>query len=148
MRFTIALTPIASVAGSMRRVIDRDPRPPDWDDDVRRGLELVEGRAGALRRFMAAYARLARLPPPDLKQVELAGLVVRVAALESRMHVEVERGPDVIVQGDADQLEQLLINLLANAVDAALQTRRRPSMRMCRSVRAVGFMKNEGSMYN
>ncbi len=115
-----SLTPIASVAGSMRRVIDRDPRPPDWDDDVRRGLELVEGRAGALRRFMAAYARLARLPPPDLKQVELAPLVVRVAALESRMRVDVERGPDVIVQGDADQLEQLLINLLTNAVDAAL----------------------------
>jgi len=115
-----SLTPIASVAGSMRKLLDRNPRPADWNEDLQRGLELVEGRAGALRRFMAAYARLARLPPPMLKDVELEPLVVRVAALESRMKVEVERGPDVVVQGDADQLEQLFINLITNAVDAAL----------------------------
>jgi nitrogen fixation/metabolism regulation signal transduction histidine kinase len=115
-----SLTPIASVAGSMRKLLDRDPRPADWNEDLQRGLELVEGRAGALRRFMAAYARLARLPPPAMKDVSLEALVVRVAALESRMKVEVERGPELVVQGDADQLEQLLINLITNAVDAAL----------------------------
>ena len=115
-----SLTPIASVAGSMQRVLDRDPRPDDWEDDMRRALVLIEGRAAALRRFMAAYARLARLPPPDLRQVELAALVDRVVALEARVRIEIEPGPDVTVQGDPDQLEQLLINLLGNAVDAAL----------------------------
>jgi nitrogen fixation/metabolism regulation signal transduction histidine kinase len=140
-----SLTPIASVAGSMRRGLDREPRPADWDDDLRRGLELVEGRAGALRRFMAAYARLARLPPPDLHAVELAGLVERVAALESRMPVAVERGPEVVVQGDADQLEQLLINLLGNAVDATLPEGGRVTVDWLRDGRvAIVRIRDEG----
>ena len=87
------------------------------------GLEIVGNRAEALSRFMAAYARLARLPHPRLAPVDLPALIRRVAALETRLPVYVERGPAVTLEGDADQLEQLLINLLRNAVDAALETR-------------------------
>ena len=89
------------------------------------GLEVVGNRAEALSRFMAAYARLARLPPPELAPVDFPALIRRVAGLEARLPVYVERGPAVTLQGDADQLEQLLINLVRNAVDAALETRRR-----------------------
>jgi signal transduction histidine kinase len=89
---------------------------------MRRGLEIIGDRSEALIRFMAAYARLARLPPPRLAPVELSALIRRVAALETRLPVYVENGPKIEVQGDADQLEQLLINLVRNAVDAALET--------------------------
>jgi signal transduction histidine kinase len=44
-----------------------------------------------------------------------------VASLEPRLPIEVG-GPEVIVDADADQLEQLLINLVRNAVDATLET--------------------------
>lgn len=115
-----SLAPIASVATSMRKLLDRDPPPDDRDTDLRGGLELIEARASALRRFMGAYARLARLPPPELGDVELGALVGRVAALERRMEIVVEPGPELGVRADRDQLEQLLINLCANAVDAAL----------------------------
>jgi signal transduction histidine kinase len=46
-----------------------------------------------------------------------------VAALERRLPVQVRPGPDVLVLADGDQLDQLLINLVRNAVDAALETR-------------------------
>ena len=71
---------------------------------------------------MAAYARLARLPPPVLGEVKVAAWVTRVAKLEQRLAVRIEPGPDVSVRGDPDQLDQLLINLVKNAVDASLET--------------------------
>jgi two-component system nitrogen regulation sensor histidine kinase NtrY len=88
--------------------------------DLERGLEVIERRAQALARFMAAYARLARLPPPRTGEVDVAALVARVASLEQRLPVAVAPGPAAWLPGDADQLEQMLINLVANAADAAL----------------------------
>jgi signal transduction histidine kinase len=87
---------------------------------VERGLSVINGRAEALGRFMASYATLARLPPPEPTDVRIASLVRRVADLETRMDVEVIGGQDLTVRADPDQLEQALINLVRNAVDATL----------------------------
>jgi two-component system nitrogen regulation sensor histidine kinase NtrY len=117
-----SLAPIRSMASTLAGLLARRPRPEDWGEDMQSGLEIIGNRAEALSRFMAAYARLARLPQPRLAPLELSALIRRVAALESRLSVYVERGPAVTLQADADQLEQLLINLVRNAVDAALET--------------------------
>ena len=117
-----SLAPIQSIAGSLRDLLRRHPRPPDADEDLEQGLEVIAGRSGALARFMATYARLARLPPPDRKPLDVGGWVHRVAALETRMAVQVREGPPMTLLADGDQLEQLLINLIRNAVDAALET--------------------------
>ena len=108
-----SLAPIHSISRSLRGAAK---------DDVDAGLGVIERRAESLMRFMAAYAKLARLPPPQLGPVSVAAWVQRVAALENRLKVAVREGPDVSVQADADQLDQLLINLLRNAADAALET--------------------------
>lgn len=117
-----SLAPIKSIAHSLERLLARDPKPPDWEADVQDGLQVISSRAEALGRFTAAYAQLARLPAPKLQPVALHDLVARVAGLERRMPVRVEEGPPVTVDADPDQLEQLLINLIRNAVDAALTT--------------------------
>lgn len=117
-----SLTPIKSIAGSLESMIARDELPEDWQDDMKRGLAIIGSRSEALSRFMGAYARLAKLPRPQLASVEIGRLVHRVAGLETRMNVNVQDGPPGIVQGDSDQLEQLLINLIRNAVDAAKET--------------------------
>ena len=96
--------------------------PDDWLDDVLRGLEVVAARSEGLNRFLEAYARLARLPEPRLRRTDLATLVERVARLETRLPVQVDPGEPLEVRADADQLEQALINLVRNAVDAALTT--------------------------
>jgi two-component system, NtrC family, nitrogen regulation sensor histidine kinase NtrY len=117
-----SLAPIKSVAENLESVISRDRRAPDWEDDMRRGLSIIAARSDGLARFMNAYARLAKLPPPVFQPVDVGTWIRRVAALELRMLVTVENGPDLSIRADPDQLEQLLINLLHNAVDAALET--------------------------
>jgi len=118
-----SLAPIKSISGSLSALLAKDPLPEDWRDDAQRGLGVVTTRADALSRFMEAYSKLARLPQPKLRPVELGPLIRRVAGLETRLEVAVTPGPDVTVQADPDQLEQLLINLVRNGTDAALETK-------------------------
>jgi signal transduction histidine kinase len=117
-----SLTPIRSIAGSLESLIAREPRAPDWDQDMRRGLSVIAARAEALGRFLEAYGRLARLPAPQLRPLALGPLAQRAAGLETRVPVTVVGGPDTTLVADPDQVEQLLINLVRNAGDAALET--------------------------
>src|SRR5437868_2684645 len=117
-----SLAPIKSIAGSLEALLRREPRPADWQDDARSGLKSIASRADSLGRFMQAYARLARLPPPQKEFVEVAELVRRVVSLEPRLRVNINAGPEAKIMADAAQIEQLLINLIHNAVDASLET--------------------------
>jgi len=117
-----SLTPIKSIAGSLGSLLTRRPLPTDWEDDMRRGLTVISTRSEALSRFIGAYARLAKLPPPQLESMEIRAWVQRVVSLETRLGVGVRPGPDIFIKGDPDQLEQVLINLLRNAADASLTT--------------------------
>jgi two-component system, NtrC family, nitrogen regulation sensor histidine kinase NtrY len=113
-----SLTPIKSMAGTVRKLIGREPLPDDWREDARAGLAIIHDRAASLERFMGAYARLARLPPPTRRGAELAALVRRVASLQETS-IAVEPGPSVHISIDPDQIEQVFINLMRNAVEAA-----------------------------
>jgi two-component system nitrogen regulation sensor histidine kinase NtrY len=115
-----SLAPIKSIAGSLLARVDHMEGEEDTVRDFRRGLSVVESRADALHRFVQSYRLLAQLPPPHLKAVALGPLLERVALLEQRLRVQLDPGPAVTLNADPDQLEQMFINLLANAVDATL----------------------------
>jgi len=117
-----SLAPIKSVAGSLNDLLGRELPPADWRDDMHRGLEVISSRADSLARFIESYSKLARLPQPRFELVNVGEVVRRVASLETRLPVSVTVGPDITMQGDSAQLEQLLINLVRNAVDASLET--------------------------
>ena len=116
-----SLAPIKSISGSLQTMLGRSSLPEEIGADVRRGLEVISSRAEALGRFMASYAKLARLPQPKLVPTRVAALVQSVADLETRVSVDVVGGEDVSLQADPDQLEQALINVLKNAVEATLE---------------------------
>lgn len=116
-----SLTPIKSIAHSLRRIVDRAEVFPR-QDEVSQGLSLIEERSGALGRFLRSYAQLARLPKPQPKPLRVTDLMTRIVELEKRLPVAVTPSTDVGVVADSDQLEQALINIVRNAVDASLET--------------------------
>ena len=118
-----SLAPIKSISGTMSGLLKRQPRAEDWEQDMQRGLEVISGRAEALNRFIGAYTQLARLPQPRLGQVEVKAWIARAVGLETRLPVTVASGPPLFVEADSDLLDQLLINLVRNAVDASLETK-------------------------
>jgi two-component system, NtrC family, nitrogen regulation sensor histidine kinase NtrY len=114
-----SLAPIKSIAGSLSSRLKRTSLTNEEREDFEKGLSIVEGRAESLNRFLQAYRQLATMPPPKLKPISLRSLVERVAGLEMRVVIEVRDDPDVTLQADPDQLEQMLINLIKNGVEAA-----------------------------
>jgi two-component system nitrogen regulation sensor histidine kinase NtrY len=117
-----SLGPISSIAETLRTGLQQPTPRPDLHEDLTRGLEVIERRAAALARFMQSYARLVRLPPPRIGSVDVAGWIQRTADLETRAAVSVRPGPELAIPGDADQLDQLLINLVHNAAEASAET--------------------------
>ncbi len=116
-----SLAPICSIAGSLEDIMRREVRAADWQDDLRRGLRVIADRSDALSRFMRDYSRLTRLPKPELRPTDLNTLVKTAAGLETRTTVEIEPGPPITMNLDSAQLQQALINLIRNAVDASLE---------------------------
>ncbi len=140
-----SLAPIQSVAQSLESglgALDTSPYAKDEQtsgmlDDLKQGFGIIRSRTEALGRFMAAYSRLARLPAPTLAPVNVGEWISRVVKLETRVRVHMEPGPNVTISGDADQLEQLLINLLHNAADAVLENGGGAS---------VGWVRQDGNL--
>jgi two-component system nitrogen regulation sensor histidine kinase NtrY len=116
-----SLAPIKSIAGSLSSLLRNPKRAPDWEEDMRSGLDIIASRSESLARFMQAYARLARLPQPTVAPHEITDLVHRVVARERRQPGRVLGGPNLTLSCDAAQVEQVLINLVKNAVEAALE---------------------------
>ena len=140
-----SLAPVQSIADSLTKIMKRYPRPHDWEQDVETGVRVIAERAEALSRFMRDYSRLARLPKPQPQPVLLENVVRRVAALEKRLAVEVVPGPEVMLSVDADQFDQLLINLVKNAVDASLETSGAVSIGWEKNGQSVDvFVRDEG----
>jgi nitrogen fixation/metabolism regulation signal transduction histidine kinase len=130
-----SLAPIKSLAASLESLLRRNPLPPDWKDDAGAGLNSIASRADSLSRFLQAYTRLTKLPPPQKQDFDLASLVQRVVDLEPRLKVQVMPGSKTVIHADAAQIEQALINLVHNAVDAALETQGNV---------AIGWREKEG----
>jgi two-component system, NtrC family, nitrogen regulation sensor histidine kinase NtrY len=116
-----SLTPIKSIAHSIRRMIARAPEVPRGAE-IQEALTLIETRSGALGRFLRAYAQLARLPKPQRRLIQLLPIAKRIAELEDRVPITIRPQDDVWVSADADQIEQLLINIVRNAADATVDT--------------------------
>ena len=117
-----SLAPIKSIAGSLEEALTGGAIDARTQADLAQGLAIIGRRADSLARFLIVYSELARLPEPTLREVEFDAVVRRAVALDHRIGVEVEGGPGIRLQADEDQLEQVIINLVKNAIDAALET--------------------------
>jgi nitrogen fixation/metabolism regulation signal transduction histidine kinase len=116
-----SLAPIKSIAGTLLLRVRNMELSTDEHADFEKGLGIIESRSASLNRFLQAYRQLAQMPSPRLQRMQLRAVIERTAELERRVYVEVVPGPEVTVSADPDQFEQMLINVVRNAADAALQ---------------------------
>ncbi|MCP4712532.1 MAG: PAS domain-containing sensor histidine kinase [Planctomycetes bacterium] len=116
-----SLAPIQSVAASLGKMVKRQGDFEGFQEDLEDGLEIIAERSDSLSGFIGAYSKLTQLPKPCRREMDVETWVRRVASLEPRMEVTVEAGPAVSIQADQGQLEQLLINLVSNAVESCME---------------------------
>ncbi|WP_426286253.1 sensor histidine kinase [Luteibacter sp. E-22] len=114
-----SLTPIGSLAGSLSTLLAARG-VDETREELQVGLEVIERRAASLARFLSGYGKLARLPPLQPRAFRLDRVLARLAMLDRRLPVAIDGTEAVNLCGDEDQLTQAFINLLRNAVEAAL----------------------------
>lgn len=114
-----SLGPIASVARSLRTQANARETGAGT---LCEGLELIERRSRNLTDFLKRYREYERMPLPSFAPLRLAPLVREVAAVAGTPALRVQEGPDATILADRSLLEQALINLVRNALEAAAQT--------------------------
>jgi len=128
-----SVTPIISLSRLLREtMIDESITPPVFrallpqeQADMLRSVTAIHARGSGLLDFVQAYRSFAKLPDPVFSDVDARALLERVRTLmseemdASRIKVDVQCSePGLTLHADAGQAEQVLINLLRNAVDA------------------------------
>jgi nitrogen fixation/metabolism regulation signal transduction histidine kinase len=123
-----SLTPISSLATTMLSVVERGEGASEWDRDFKDSLAIIVERSAAVVRMLQAYTELSCEPAPQKTSVDVAALIEKVVAAETRVPIEVLAGPELTISADRHQLDQALLNLVRNAVDANAATGGRASI--------------------
>lgn len=107
-----SLAPVTSLSRSVRHLVRR----PGSEERLNAALDVIEERSAHLMSFVEGYARFARLPEPVKTEVAWEPFLREVAELYSFRTAEPL--PTQLGRFDREQIQQALINLLKNAVEA------------------------------
>jgi nitrogen fixation/metabolism regulation signal transduction histidine kinase len=116
-----SLTPIMSLCQTLSSILGKQVAKSDvpYQDDLQEGLGVINERARNLKNFISDYARIAHLPDAQKKRFDLLALIARILTIYKEDHIElVTEQTAVPVFGDQTQIEQVLINLIKNAIEA------------------------------
>jgi two-component system, NtrC family, nitrogen regulation sensor histidine kinase NtrY len=126
-----SITPIASLASTVNELLTSGASgnggdlPPDSISDIRVAIRTIEKRSQGLLHFVDAYRHLTHIPSPVFQQCQVKDLFVRVQTLmraqleEARIAWKATLAPDGLeLSIDPDLIEQVLINLIRNAIQS------------------------------
>ena len=126
-----SITPIVSLASTTRSMLagarfqDYSRIDPDLVNDINNAISTIEKRSHGLMAFVENYRQLTRIPKPDFKMLNVNDLVERVLTLfhgemeSHNIHSSVQLIPPKLgIMADPDLIEQVLINLVKNAIEA------------------------------
>lgn len=133
-----SITPISSLTSTLREILDHDMERKnnhyelrdEGAEDLREGLSTIENRSKGLIKFIDAYREYTSLPKPKVTVVRLKDVIDKVAQL---MRIELKKtsiafhcecsSEYITINADVEMIEQVLINLLKNAIEALAETR-------------------------
>lgn len=133
-----SITPISSLTSTLREILDHDMErknshyelKEEGADDLREGLSTIENRSKGLIKFIDAYREYTSLPKPKMSIVRLKDIIEKVAQLmrtelrQTNVNFHYECSSEYLtIQADVEMIEQVIINLLKNAIEALAETR-------------------------
>lgn len=126
-----SVTPISSLSNTLYQIIETQSRTGPLNQDtiekVLTGLDAMKNRSAGLQSFTEAYRNLTRIQPPQFREVEISGLLERISVLLKpdleKITFEVRYAqPNIKITADPDLLDQVLINIIKNALEALEET--------------------------
>jgi two-component system, NtrC family, nitrogen regulation sensor histidine kinase NtrY len=124
-----SVAPISSLAETLKKrlqhaTMDLDARP-DGFEDLELGIDTIKRRSEGLLKFAETYRNLNKITTPNLRKIYVRDLfenlhqLMQPTLVQKRIELEVIlKDPDLSIQADPDLIEQVLINLLVNAMEA------------------------------
>jgi nitrogen fixation/metabolism regulation signal transduction histidine kinase len=132
-----SITPISSLTSTLREILDHElikkedeyQMKEDVADDLREGLSTIENRSKGLIKFIDAYREYTSLPQPKIKTVLLKELIDKIGLFMKQQlkkstieFTSTCSSEYLTIQADEEMIEQVLINLVKNAIESLLQT--------------------------
>jgi two-component system nitrogen regulation sensor histidine kinase NtrY len=132
-----SITPISSLTSTLREILDHDMErknshyelKEEGAEDLKEGLSTIENRSRGLIKFIDAYREYTSLPKPKMSTIRLKDMVTHVAQLmrtelkKTAIEFHYECNSEYLtIQADVEMIEQVLINLLKNAIEALSET--------------------------
>jgi two-component system nitrogen regulation sensor histidine kinase NtrY len=125
-----SIAPVVSLAATTNEWMETEtPISEETEGDVKKAIQAIHRRSLGLLNFTETYRQLTKIPPPQFEECDPVEIIERVLTL---LQSDIEqRGIDIRrqykenryeVQLDPDLMEQVLINLLKNAMDALEET--------------------------
>ncbi|NCC71883.1 MAG: GHKL domain-containing protein [Sphingobacteriia bacterium] len=143
-----SITPISSLAGTVKDILiaeenDGSYRLGSLDDEqvetVHSALSTISKRTQGLLNFVEIYRNLTRIPKPNFRYFKVADLFVNAELLirpkTEMFQIECEcivKPENLMITADPDLIDQVIINLLLNAMDA-VQTSEHPKISLIAS---------------
>jgi nitrogen fixation/metabolism regulation signal transduction histidine kinase len=126
-----SITPLASLAHT---AIDLLPEQLTFDDpedktDLNEALVTLASRTSQLSTFIKSFHQITALPKPNLQKIELPSLIERILTLfkeqtrKANIKLSFNHRSSCLVVADGAQLEQALINIIKNALEAVSQSK-------------------------
>lgn len=112
-----SLTPIAAISQSMQKKLYK-PLDEQNQQSLLEGIGIINERSESLATFIASYSQLSHLPKPNFSSFDLASLLNRISALFPQGKFLLSESCEIVISADKQQLEQVLINLFKNAMEA------------------------------
>ncbi|MFZ1559166.1 MAG: ATP-binding protein [Saprospiraceae bacterium] len=125
------VTPIVSLSETMKDIIEIDlqtvidPQQKSGVEDLKNAIHTVINRSKGIMNFVNAYREFTNIPVPNLSEVLVSTLFQNVQALYETRHSQSIRFDiiqDFTILADPDQIEQVLINIIKNAIEATEKT--------------------------
>lgn len=124
-----SVAPISSLAETLKNRLQESSKELQYTngtlEDLELGIETIKRRSEGLLKFAQTYRNLNKITSPNLKKVHVRELFANLHQLMlptlEQKNIELEvilKDPEVLLEADTALVEQMLINLIVNAIEA------------------------------